>query len=370
MGAAPARRLGVIAIDPSGFDASVPRDDARAGRAARVRNPRRRARPAASASRCSAAAAATLACPLRAALLALAAVYGLLHARDLAVPGALDAEARSRSPCSRWRRPLLALRAGRRLGAAGARAAALVAAWVSAGPLALARRAARRARRRALADAPSAWVQVVLPFDGEHPELRAAVLIALFAWLAVLGCLWLVPPAAARSPALLATLPFAVSATVYDLPQDPWRALAAAALLLAFLRTGRPAGGGAGDRGRVAGVALLAGAGWSALPAASRPALLPWTTWTFTHARGRRLGRRARLGHALPAARVSAEAGRGAPDARRRARRTGARSCSARSTACASAAISQATVHERHAAGRVRRAGARRAGPRCGPRSP
>ena len=125
-------------------------------------------------------------------------------------------------------------------------------------------------------------MQVVLPFAREHPELRAAVLIALFAWLGALAWLWLVRsrPLAAG---LLAALPFAVSATVYDLPQYPWRALPAGGLLLAFLFTGRCAGGGRAVAVAFAALALAIGAGWSALPAASRPAVLPWTTWTFSH---------------------------------------------------------------------------------------
>ena len=93
-----------------------------------------------------------------------------------------------RRPCcrsSRWRRrpPSWQLRAGRRLGLVALAAALLVAAWVAAGhppspgsPLGGPRRGAARA--------PSAWVQVVLPFDRSHPELRAAVLIAAFrGWL-------------------------------------------------------------------------------------------------------------------------------------------------------------------------------------------
>ena len=215
-----------------------------------------------------------------AALLALAAVYGLLHARDLEFPALSDAAAR-RALRARAGAALIALRAGRRLAVPALALAALVAAWVSAGhwpspgaPLG--------GLGGALRDAPSSWVQVVLPFDGEHPELRAAVLIALFAWLAVLGYVWLVRPRPLAA-GLLATLPFAVSATVYDLPHDPWRALAASAILLAFLRTGRPAAGGPAIAAACAALALLAGAGWSALPAASHPAVLPWTTWTFAH---------------------------------------------------------------------------------------
>ena len=75
-----------------------------------------------------------------------------------------------------------------------------------------------------------------------------------------------------------------LSATVYDLPQYPWRALLAGALALAFLFTGRAAGGGprrsraASRRSRSPAALAIA-----AVPAASRPAVLPWTTWTFSH---------------------------------------------------------------------------------------
>jgi hypothetical protein len=134
-----------------------------------------------------------------------------------------------------------------------------------------------------LADAPSAWVQVTLPYSpAERPELRAAVLLAVFAWLAALAWFAL----GRRRPlaaALLAVAPFVLSATVYDLPRYPLRALAATALLLAFLVTRRAAGGGRVAAAAFAALALAAGTAASAVPAASRPALLPWTTWTFAH---------------------------------------------------------------------------------------
>ena len=135
-----------------------------------------------------------------------------------------------------------------------------------------------------LGDAPGSWVQVVLPFArGEFPELRALVLIALFAWLTALAWLWLARPRPFAA-GLVALLPFAVSATVYELPQHPLRALVAGGLLFAFLFTGRAAGGGAGLAAAFAALALAIGAGWAAVPAASHPTVLPWTTWTFADA--------------------------------------------------------------------------------------
>ena len=280
VGVAPARRLGVTAIDPASFDVSVPRDEAAlaALRAAgsRVVELRRPERPEVVAV----AAPRRWDVPLRAALLALAAGYGLLYARDLQVP-ALSTPALAVIAGLACAPALIALRASRSAGRLALAPAALVAGWVSAGHWP-SPRAPLGGLGSALLDAPSAWVQVVLPFGREHPELRAAVLIALFAWLAVLAHVWLVRPRPLLA-GLFALLPFAVSATVYDLPGAPWRALAAAALVLAFVRTGRPAAGGPAIAAACAALALLIGAGWSALPPASRPAVLPWTTWTFAH---------------------------------------------------------------------------------------
>lgn len=282
LGAGPARRIGIVAIDPAGYDAAVPRDAGAlaALRAAgsRVLELRRPERATPAPARASARPWRELAA--RGALLALAAAYGLLHARDLQIP-ALSTPRLAALAVLAVAPALVTIGAGRRSGVATLAGAALAAAWLSAGhwptpgaPLG--------GLAGSLADAPSAWVQVVLPFGGEHPELRAAVLIALFAWLALLAQLWLVRPRPLAA-GLLALLPFGVSATVYDLPQEPWRALAAGALLLAFIRTGRSAGGGPAVALAVAALALLAGTAWSAVPAASRPALLPWTTWEFRH---------------------------------------------------------------------------------------
>ena len=123
----------------------------------------------------------------------------------------------------------------------------------------------------------------MLPFaSDEQPELRAAVLIALFAWLAGLAWFSFARPRPLAA-ALLACAPFVLSATVYDLPQYPWRALLAGALPLAFVFTGRPAGGGPRIALVAAVLALAGGAAIAAVPAASRPAVLPWKTWTFSH---------------------------------------------------------------------------------------
>ena len=108
------------------------------------------------------------------------------------------------------------------------------------------------------------------------------MLIALFAWLAALAWFSLARPRPLAA-ALLACAPFVLSATVYDLPQYPWRALLAGALPLAFLFTGRPAGGGPRLALVAAALALAGGVAIAAVPAASRPAVLPWKTWTFSH---------------------------------------------------------------------------------------
>ena len=217
---------------------------------------------------------------LRGALYALAGAFGFLHARDLQAPSLSTARlaaiaALATAPA------VVALRAGRRLGLLALAPAALIDAWIASGspphpsaPLG--------GLAGLLVDAPAAWVQVVLPFQGsEHPELRAAVLVAAFAWLAALAWVWIARPRPLVA-ALLTALPFVLSATVYNLPQYPWRALIAGVLLLAFLRTGRAAGGGRTLATAFAALALAAGVAWAALPAASRPAVLPWTTWTFT----------------------------------------------------------------------------------------
>jgi uncharacterized protein (DUF58 family)/transglutaminase-like putative cysteine protease len=294
VGAARTRRLGVIAIDPSSFDATVPRDaDALAtlrAAGARVVELRRRVREPE--SRRDARAVRGLS--LRSALYALAAGFGLLHARDLQIPAvstprllALAALATAPALMAAALRARSA-RAGSERGRGRSAAWALVpagigAAWISAGsppswrwPLG--------GLAGQLADAPASWVQVVLPFArGEYPELRALVLVASFAWLAALAWLWLARPRPLAA-ALLALLPFAVSATVYDLPQYPLRALVAGTLLFAFLVARRASGCGPALAAASAALALATGVGWAAVPAASQPAVLPWTTWTFTHA--------------------------------------------------------------------------------------
>jgi uncharacterized protein (DUF58 family)/transglutaminase-like putative cysteine protease len=282
VGAVSARRLGVVAIDPSSYDSGLTRDAealatlrAAGARVQELRRPelepvaedpeepRRRL------------------LAWHALLYVLAAGFGVLHARDLQVP-ALSTPRIAAIALLATAPALVALRGGRRLGLLALAPAALVAAWLAAGrwpspgsPLGgLAGR---------LGDAPSAWVQVVLPFDAhEQPALRAAVLLALFAWLAGLAWFSLARPRPLAA-ALLACAPFVLSATVYELPQYPWRALLAGALPFAFLFTGRPAGGGHRIALAAAVLALAGGVAIAAVPAASRPAVLPWKTWTFTH---------------------------------------------------------------------------------------
>jgi transglutaminase-like putative cysteine protease len=200
------------------------------------------------------------------------AAFGLLHARDLQIP-ALATAALAALVALAVAPALIALRFGHRLGLLALAPAALAATWIASPPARLPGR---------LADAPAEWVNVVLPFArSEHPELRTLVLVALFAWLATLAWIWLARPRPLAA-GLLAMLPFAVSATVYELPQQPLRALAAGALAFAFLRTGRPAGGGPACAVAFAALALAAGAGYAAVHAASGPAVLPWTTWNFS----------------------------------------------------------------------------------------
>ena len=280
-GAVSARRLGVVAIDPSSFDPAVPRDaEALAAlRAAgvRVQELRRPEREPAAEDRTEPGRALAW----RALLLAFAAAFGLLHVRDLQTP-ALSTPRLAAVALLAVAPALVARRAGRRLGLLALAAATPAAAWLAAGHW-----PSPRAPLGGLAgqfvDAPSAWVQVTLPYaSAERPELRVAVLLAVFAWLAALA--WF---ALARSrplaAALLAVAPFVLSATVYDLPQYPWRALPAGGLLLAFLFTGRCAGGGRAVAVAFAALALAAGAAAATVPAVSQPALLPWTTWTFSH---------------------------------------------------------------------------------------
>ena len=146
-----ARRLGVVAIDPSSFDPAVPRDAealaalrAAGARVLELRRPERE--PAVEPVRAPRARPG-----LRGALYALAGAFGLLHARDLQIPALSTASLAAIAALAALAvaPALVALRAGRRLGLLALAPAALAAAWVSAGPLALARRAARRARRAA-----------------------------------------------------------------------------------------------------------------------------------------------------------------------------------------------------------------------------
>ena len=149
--------------------------------------------------------------------------------------GALDAAA------GRHRRPGHRSRSGGAARGQAARPAGARARGARRGlprPPAGGRRPARRsaASRASCADAPGAWVQVVLPFGARRAPgvARGRARSALFAWLAALAWFWLARPRPLVA-ALLALLPFALSATVYELPQYPWRALVAGALLFAFL---------------------------------------------------------------------------------------------------------------------------------------
>ena len=282
VGAVSARRLGVVAIDPSSFDAGAPRDAealaalrATGARVQELRRPRRdpaverRAEPDRELF-------------WRALLYALAVAFGVLHARDLQLPP-LSTPRLAAITVLATAPALVALRAGRRLALLVLLPAVLAAALLAAGhrPSAAAPLGGLTGQ---LADAPSAWVQVVLPFAAdERPELRAAVLLALFVWLSALAWVSLARPRPLAA-ALLAGAPFVLSATVYELPQYPWRALLAGGLALAFLCTGRAAGGGRAIAAAFALVALAGGLAIAAVPAASRPGVLPWTTWTFAHA--------------------------------------------------------------------------------------
>ena len=230
-------------------------------------------------------------------------VFGLLHARDLQTPGALDAEARrarraaarsrprsSRcapgggSACSRSRR--------RRSSPRGS-------------PPATGPRPARRSAGSAggCATRRRAWVQVVLPFAAASAPScarrccsRSSPGSRRSAWL------WLVRAAPARRRRCSRSLPFALSATVYDLPQYPWRALARGLRCCSrSCARAAPAGGGRGVGGR----------------ASRRSRCWPARRWPpCPRPRGRRCcrgrpgrsrthattpsARRPRLGHALP----------------------------------------------------------------------
>jgi len=282
VGAVSARRLGVVAIDPSSFDPGLTRDaEALAAlRSAGVRVQELR-RPELEPMGEDPVERRRHWLAWRALLYVLAAGFGVLHARDLQLP-ALSTPRLAAIALLATAPALVALRAGRRAGLLALAPATLVAAWLAAGSWPSAGSPLGGLAGK-LADAPSAWVQVVLPFAAEElPELRAAVLIALFAWMAGLAWFSLARPRPLAG-ALLACAPFVLSATVYDLPQYPWRALLAGALPLAYLFTGRPAAGGHRLALVAAALALAAGVAIAAAPAASRPAVLPWKTWTFSH---------------------------------------------------------------------------------------
>ena len=246
----------------------------------------------------------------------LAGAFGLLHARDLQIP-ALSTPRLAAIAVLATAPALVARRAGRRLGLLALAPASLVAAWLAAGhwpspgaPLG--------GLAGQLADAPSAWVQVVLPFAAdERPELRAAragraLRVARRARLALAR-----PPATRSPPRCWRSRRSSLSATVYDLPQYPWRALLAGALRARpSCSRAAPAGGGRRIAAALRGARARRrrGAGRRARALAAGAAAVDDLD---VLARGeRRLERRPRLGHALPAALVRPEAGGGAPGAR------------------------------------------------------
>ena len=189
VGAVSARRLGVVAIDPSSFDPGLRRDaEALAAlRSAGVRVQELR-RPELEPTGEDPVAPRRHWLAWQALLYVLAAGFGVLHARDLQLP-ALSTPRLAAMALLATAPALIALRCGPARSDCSALApAALAAAWLAAGSWPSAGSPLGGLAGK-LADAPSAWVQVVLPFaSDEQPELRAAVLIALFAWLA--GLAW------------------------------------------------------------------------------------------------------------------------------------------------------------------------------------
>ena len=243
-----------------------------------------------------------------------------------------------RSRCWRRRPRSLALRAGRRARPARARAGRARRSLARGRQLALGRarrsaasRASSRTRPR-----PGSRSCCRSPRDEQPGAARRGAARALrLAGRA--GVVLARAPAPARRRAARAARRSCSSATVYDLPQYPWRALLAGALLLAFLFTGRPAGGGRRTRG------------WR--PRRSRsPAAPRWPRCLRRPGRRCCRGRPGRSRTARPRPRhvdlvwdmryrplvVPDEAGGGAAGALAPRLPTGARSCSRTSTGCAS----------------------------------
>ena len=163
VGAVSARRLGVVAIDPSSFDPGLRRDaEALAAlRSAGVRVQELR-RPELEPTVEDPVAPRRHWLAWQALLYVLAAGFGVLHARDLQLP-ALSTPRLAAMALLATAPALIALRWGRRLGLLALAPAALVAAWLAAGSWPSAGSPLGGLAGK-LADAPSAWVQVVLPF--------------------------------------------------------------------------------------------------------------------------------------------------------------------------------------------------------------
>ena len=326
-----ARRLGVVAIDPSSFD---PRSDARRrgpGRPARGR----RARAGAAAARARARGRG----PRRArrARLGLAGAAVRARRRVRAAARARPAAARRsrrrgwrRSRCWRRRRPSSRCARAGALGLLALAPAALVAAW-------LARRAAgrRRARRSAASRASSR----TRPRPGsrsccrsrasEHPELRAAVLLALFAWLAVLAWVWLARPRPLAAALLALRAVRAQRDRLRPAAVPVARARSRARCCSRSCSRAAPPAAGAGSRCGARGArARRRRRDGPRCPRRRGRRCCRGRPGRSRTARPRPRQRRSRLGHALPPARRSDRSRSRCCRCARRAPPTGARSCS------------------------------------------
>ena len=270
------RQLGVVAIDPSSFDPAV------AARRRRARGAARRGLRACSS--CGARSGS----PRRPAARRAGRALGLRGALYALGRGASACCTRATCRCLRSRRSGLAaiaalasapalVGAARSAGGSALLAlapAALAAAWVAAGrwprrrsPLGGLAGPARRCARD--------LGQVVLPFArGEHPELRALVLLALFAWLAALALALARAAAPARRGAASPRCPSRSARPSTTCRSSRWRATrrGCPAVRVPAHRARRRAAA-VHSRPAFAALALAAGAGWAAVPAASQPAV-------------------------------------------------------------------------------------------------